>query len=359
MIDIGTPPQVHTFKNLIWELKSKGHEVLITAREYQMVIELLTHYGLEYHVVRSSAKDIFTKIAMIPYADYVMDKLAREFKPDIMVSFGSPYLAHVSAILKVPHIAFEDTELSPEQFILYAPFTDVICTPEAFSAKISPKKHIRFKGYKELAYLHPNRYKPDDNLFSNLQIDKHEKYVILRFNAFGASHDIGRKGFNLADKRLLVKTLENYARVLISSEVKIPDDLEKYRFTIPLYMMHDALFFATLLVGDTQTSTTEAACLGTPAIRSNSFVGPKDMSNFIELEKKYNLIYNISNPKDAIEMADKFIHEKDIKIKWHEKTKLMLKDKIDVTAFMLWFIEEYPNSFRIMKENPDYQTRFI
>ena len=36
----------------------------------------------------------------------------------------------------------------------------------------------------------------------------------------------------------------------------------------------------------------------------------------------------------------------------------MLADKIDVTAFMVWFIENYPGSFRIMKEEPDYQYRF-
>ena len=28
-----------------------------------------------------------------------------------------------------------------------------------------------------------------------------------------------------------------------------------------------------------------------------------------------------------------------------------LKDKIDVTAFMLWFIENYPETFKEMKEN--------
>ena len=36
----------------------------------------------------------------------------------------------------------------------------------------------------------------------------------------------------------------------------------------------------------------------------------------------------------------------------------MLKEKIDVTAFMVWFIENYPESAKIMKENPDYQLRF-
>ena len=35
-----------------------------------------------------------------------------------------------------------------------------------------------------------------------------------------------------------------------------------------------------------------------------------------------------------------------------------LKDKIDVTAFYLWFIENYPESAQGMRSNPDYQYRF-
>jgi hypothetical protein len=36
----------------------------------------------------------------------------------------------------------------------------------------------------------------------------------------------------------------------------------------------------------------------------------------------------------------------------------MLDDKIDVTAFMVWFIQDYPGSVTIMRENPEYQERF-
>lgn len=38
----------------------------------------------------------------------------------------------------------------------------------------------------------------------------------------------------------------------------------------------------------------------------------------------------------------------------------MITDKIDVTAFKVWFIENYPVSLRIMKENPvETQNQFI
>ncbi len=33
--------------------------------------------------------------------------------------------------------------------------------------------------------------------------------------------------------------------------------------------------------------------------------------------------------------------------------------KIDVTAFMVWFIKNYPESKTILDENPDYQYNFV
>jgi hypothetical protein len=43
---------------------------------------------------------------------------------------------------------------------------------------------------------------------------------------------------------------------------------------------------------------------------------------------------------------------------WQQKREIMLKDKIDVTAFLVWFVENYPESKEIMKENSDYQYNF-
>ena len=46
-------------------------------------------------------------------------------------------------------------------------------------------------------------------------------------------------------------------------------------------------------------------------------------------------------------------------VKYLEKNKeQMLSGKIDLTAFLIWFVETWPQSYKIMKENPDYQYRF-
>jgi predicted glycosyltransferase len=41
LIDIGHPAHVHFYKNTIKELEAKGHEVLVTARDKDVAINLL------------------------------------------------------------------------------------------------------------------------------------------------------------------------------------------------------------------------------------------------------------------------------------------------------------------------------
>jgi hypothetical protein len=37
---------------------------------------------------------------------------------------------------------------------------------------------------------------------------------------------------------------------------------------------------------------------------------------------------------------------------------MMLADMIDVTAFAVWFVENFPKSRCIMQENPSYTNKF-
>ena len=47
-----------------------------------------------------------------------------------------------------------------------------------------------------------------------------------------------------------------------------------------------------------------------------------------------------------------------LKEEWQSRRKKMLSEKIDYSRFIAWFVENYPESGRIMMENPDYQWRF-
>ena len=47
-----------------------------------------------------------------------------------------------------------------------------------------------------------------------------------------------------------------------------------------------------------------------------------------------------------------------LKQEWRNRRKKMLSEKIDVTAFLIWFVENYPESHEVMKNNQNYQVRF-
>jgi len=47
-----------------------------------------------------------------------------------------------------------------------------------------------------------------------------------------------------------------------------------------------------------------------------------------------------------------------IREEWQKKREKMLSEKIDVTAFLVWFVETWPDSRKIMKEDPGWQERF-
>jgi len=358
LFDLGHPAHVHFFKHVIRNLELKGHKIKICVRERESIVKtLLESYGYAYENLERNTPGLLNKAVTMIKNDIRLLKISQKFDPDIYVSMTSPYSSQVSKLRGKPSIVFTDSEPTGLILSLTLPFTDAVITPINFKKDLG-KKHVRISGFKESAYLHPNWFRPDPGVLDLLGVSKEEKYTLLRFNAFDASHDIGIKGFSIDDKKRLARELEEYSRVFISSEITLPADLEDYAIKIPPQKMHDVLYYASLLVGDTQTSTTEAAYLGTPAVRCNSFVGPDDMSNFVELEQTYGLIFNFADPDEAIEKSIELIQRPDIKQEWAVKREKLLQDKIDVTAFMTWFIENYPESRETMINNPHYQERF-
>jgi predicted glycosyltransferase len=130
----------------------------------------------------------------------------------------------------------------------------------------------------------------------------------------------------------------------------LPDDFDKYLLKIPKSRIHDILYYAKLVVADTQTITTESAILGTPVVRFNSFVGKKDMGNFVELENKYHLIFNFNDPEKAIVKAIELVQKPGLKSEWKQKRNRLLADKIDTTQFLVSFIGSYPESLKKIQD---------
>jgi len=354
MIGILHPKQVHSWKNIIRNLENDGHEVKIVAMEKDIALDLLDAYGFEYEVIGKNYKGLMKKAYGMLKTDIKVLKVARKFKPDILVG-GGPYLAHVSKLIGKLCITFSDTEHAKLNNWLTFPFVDVICTPSCFKRKVNPKKHVTYNGYIQLAYLHPNYFKPDSSVLDDLGLSKDDKFIILRFVSWSASHDIGQHGF--INGQEMVEKLKDYGSIFITSEQKLGGVLEEYRISVPPERMHDLLYYATMYIGEGAAMASESAVLGTPAI----YVNTLRLGYLDEQEKRYGLVYNFSNPKtaqkDALAKAVELLEDENLKNKWRKKREKLLSDKIDVTKFMTDFIENYPESFEKWKANNPKEMR--
>ena len=330
-IDIGHPAHVHYFKNAIKILENLGHKITVSARERECVFDLLRYEEIRFFS-RGKGKDSFLgKLAYMLKADLILYTHLRKNKPDIFLSFGSPYAAQTAWLIRKPHIAFDDTEHAKIGQLFYYPFTKAVYNPSCYLYKKSKKQNF-FNGYMELCYLHPQYFTPDKSVRKELEIKEGEKYFILRFVSWSANHDIGLSGINFENKIKLVKELLKGGKVFISSENELPKELEYYRFPLESHRLHHALAFASLLVGESATMASEAAILGVPAI----FIDDAGRGYTDELEKAYNIVYNFTSLQQgkAIEKAIKLSALPNIN-NYHMIKEKIIFNKIDVTKFII------------------------
>jgi predicted glycosyltransferase len=356
LIDIGHPAHVHQFRNAIKILKADGHKIFVTARNKEITLDLLNKFGMNYVEVGRYKKNNTSKAVEMFRIDYKLYKLAKRFNPDVLIGgVGNVYVAHVSALINKPSILFDDTEHGTLQNFLSHPFASAICTPSCYKKDVG-KKQIRYNSYHELAYLHPNYFTPNTAVLDEMGLSKDDTFIILRFVSWSASHDVGHSG--IKNKIELVRELEKYGRVFITSEGRLDGGLAEYKIKVAPEKMHDLLYYATLLYGESATMASECAVLGTHAIFSD-FAG-RGYTN--EEEEKYGLVFNFKldkeNQQKSLEKALELLEDNNLKKEGERKREKLLNDKIDVTAFMIWFIENYPESFKEMKENPKVQERF-
>ncbi len=362
LIDVGHPAHVHLYKFLAKGLIKKGHKVIITVKDISSARILLEENGLDYISLPAKADRLFGKIFKQLQFDLIVYRLVKKHK--IQIGIGTSVTnAHVSRITNMQAVIFDDDDDEAQPLVVkwLHPFASVILSPESLLFKGRKRKTsntIYYKGFHELAYLHPNVFKPNPSVLKEFGLKKGEVFFILRFNVFKAHHDIGERGLSIEQKRRIIKCLEGKGRIFITTEREIEPELEKYKVPVSNSNIHHLLYYASLFIGDSQTMTSEAAVLGTPSIRCNSFV--KRIAYLDEEEEKYGLTFGFL-PSDfdlLLRKLNELTSRKNLKSEWKLKQEKLLSEKIDVSAFMQWFIESYPSSVQTMNENPDYQDNF-
>lgn len=348
LIDIGHPAHVHMFRCFANEMQNRGHMILFTCRDKEFEVGLLSKYGFQFVNFGKKSNTRIGKVLDLIQFNWKEWKVARQFRPDIFLSHGSIVASHIAWLLRKPSIAFEDT-FNMEQIKIWEPFVSHILT-SLYEHPLHSSKIIRYRGYNELLYLHPNHFQKDISIFKKLNIKKDKKYVVLRFVSWNATHDKGHKGISYENKCKAVEEFSKYARVYISSEKTLPKELEKYRMPLPAEDMHAVMANACLIFGESATMVAEGVMLGVPGV----YIDNTGRLYTNDIEKKYGLCFNYTESEEdqlgAIEKGVELIKKcsKEVVISRHQA---LLNDTIDVTAFLVWFVENYPESVQQTREN--------
>jgi uncharacterized protein len=349
LFDINHPAHVHYSRNIIKILEERGHAVQVVSRDRNPCFDLLRYYNISFKSRGKGSNSLFGKLAYIPIGDIRLYNYSKQFKPDILVCFMSPYAAHVGRFLSKPSVVIDDTEHAKLHDRTTYPFATNILTSTSFYRDLGPKQ-LRFNGFLELNYLLPNRFTPDPSVLEESGLSPGEKFIIIRLVAWGGHHDRGQKGIGIQAQRDLLDAISKNYKVLISSEGQLPDEFSKYRLKIKPEKIHSILAFASYFIGESGTMAAECAVLGTPSIYINSL----PLMGYLQEASKNGLLFHFQNDENIVEKVIDIIRMKPLKEMYLENLKRHLEDKIDTTNFFVWFLENYPHSVDKLRKDPEY-----
>jgi predicted glycosyltransferase len=178
-IDLDNSPHVPFFRPIIDELKARGYDLFVTARDAYQVRELLEYYGVEGKVIgKHYGKHKTLKALGTCWRAVVLIAMVRKEKPDISVCHGSRGCLMASKVLKIPNLTIGDYEFTanvPSVRPTWLVYPSVV--PDAHLKDGGPEI-LKYPGIKEDVYL--GRFKPDPKLKSRLRIPPASLLITIR-----------------------------------------------------------------------------------------------------------------------------------------------------------------------------------
>jgi uncharacterized protein len=359
---LGHPAQYLFIRKSIMALSQAGHCVKIIIKSKDVLEDLLIRDSIDYiNILPQKRRDSkYAIVTSLLKRIIYLARIIQKIKPDLLISTDAS-TAILGLIFSVNRITITEDDYKVIKLLgdLTYPFTQTILCPEICDVGNWEHKKAGYPGYMKLAYLHPNIFHQNKGIRAKYGLP--QKFILLRLAKLTAFHDHGMKGIsNVVLEDIINKCEINRYHVLISAEDTIEERYSKYLLKIKVHDMHHVLAAASLLISDSQSMSVEAAILGVPSIRISSFVGK--ISVLEELEHTYKLTFGVlpDDSKKLFLILDNILKKTDLKLEYEKLQKKMLAEKIDVSAFLTWFIENYPTSQNKIQNHPEIvHKRFL
>ncbi len=348
LVYLGHPAHFHNYKNTIAALKAHGHQVEVLIKKKDILEDLLKQAGIPYHNIleegRSNSKAGL--ILGILKRAWRLNAFCRRFRPDLLTG-SSVENSLIGPLRHIPVVSIgeDDASVVPNYAKLTYPGASVILCPESCDCGKWNGKAVKYPGYQELGYLHPDNFTPDKEVVRKY-FDPDKPYFVMRFSGLNAHHDVGIRGINNDIAGKIIEILKPHGDIYITSERALAPQFEPYRIAINPLDIHHVMAFADLYVGDSQTMAAESGVLGVPFIRFNDFVGKIGYLN--ELEHKYQLGFGITpdDEEGLYETLEALLAQPDRKAVFQQRRQRMLDASINFADFLTNFIESYPTRRR-------------
>jgi len=330
LVDLKHPAHFHFLHNAVLSLIDAGHEVKITSREAPTLRALLEATGLPFETISCKSEGMFGLARELVIRDLSLLRVARRFRPHVLVAKHGVCVSHVGRLLRIPSISFEDTEHARLQIMLSWPFLTRIFTEQHFLLSAG-RKHRRYNSLNSLAYLHPNRFSPDPSVRRELGLSADQPYIVLRFVGWDAAHDINHRRDRNQERRELVRELAPLARLFIVPEKSLPDDLMQYVPNIPADRFHHMLASASAHIGEGGAVAEEAALLGVPTVYYN----PLEMGFIKELER-FKLCHWETDLTEATALVKQWMERpQETGMLYQQRRAMLLDEKCDPTPLII------------------------
>jgi uncharacterized protein len=175
-VDLTNSPHVLVMRPVIANLRARGHEVEVTARDFAQTLGLLERFGIEHTAIgRHRGGGLGAKARGLGERSLALTKWARGRRFDRALGHGSNDITIAAELLRIPSSTMFDYEWATVQHNVNCRLAAAVVVPDA----IPPERLYRYgargkvRGYpglKEEYYLAD--FEPDPRVLADLGLDR-------------------------------------------------------------------------------------------------------------------------------------------------------------------------------------------
>lgn len=187
-IDLENTPHIPFFRPVVRELQSRGHQVVLTARDAYQTCEIAQFHGMEFQCIgRHQGKNLAAKAAGLVIRSGQLLSYARQEKPQLALNLGSRSQNLAAKLLGIPVVEIMDYEHTVEPGLLESRWYFM---PQVVQIAVAERKNdprVRaYRGIKEDVYV-PD-FSPDESILDLLELRDAKIVITVRPSATEAHY---------------------------------------------------------------------------------------------------------------------------------------------------------------------------